>query len=214
VGRRTRVFAVIAVLCALGYIAYIATYPRISLRYRLTLDVVVDGVTHTGSGVVEIVYNFEPHPLNIDDIQFYPGHLRGNAITVDLAPRGILLVVDAFPMVRDPETRQFLYREYTTLASLPLRANDFGRQNLVTEPQTIREIKRNRQLIQLPPSELPMLVWFPADAGPKSLNNITEADAGDLQSSIGSGARIHSRDLPSYGRPYNANPSGLAEMVS
>jgi len=40
--------------CAALYVAYLIIFPTVYLRYRLTLDVDVDRVTHTGSGVVEI----------------------------------------------------------------------------------------------------------------------------------------------------------------
>jgi hypothetical protein len=45
---------VCAAICAALYVAYLAVFPTDYLRYRLTLDVDVDGVTRSGSGVVEI----------------------------------------------------------------------------------------------------------------------------------------------------------------
>jgi hypothetical protein len=86
-----------AVVCAVivlgGYAVCSAIYPTLYLRYRLTVDVDVDGVTHTGSGVVEISYVTRPQLSEIDGM-YDPGHLHGYAITVDLGERGLLFVVD------------------------------------------------------------------------------------------------------------------------
>lgn len=47
---------VCAPICAALYVAHLVVFPTDYLRYRLTLDVDVDGVTRSGSGVVEIAY--------------------------------------------------------------------------------------------------------------------------------------------------------------
>jgi hypothetical protein len=181
--RGAKILAIVAALVLVSCAAYSLIYPTISLRYRLTLDVDVDGVTHTGSGVVEVDYKFEPHPFNIDNFAFYPGHLHGNAITVDLGDRGLLFVVNANPFLYDPDTKQARTRRYTTLSSLPLRAHDFDmRPELVTDPQTIREVKLNREPIDFPPKELPMLVRFRFLGDPPSIEQV---DPLDLASTIG-----------------------------
>jgi hypothetical protein len=186
--RGVKILAIVAALVLAGYVVYSLIYPTISLRYRLTLDVDVDGVTHTGSGVVEVVYKFEPHPFNIDDFQFYPGHLHGNAITVDLGDRGLLFVVDINATLYDALTKLPLAPEYTTLCSLPLRANDFGRRpKLVTDPKTIREVKLNRAPIDFPPKELPMLVRFRFLGDPPSIEQVNPLD---LASTFGPGVRL------------------------
>jgi hypothetical protein len=188
--RRYKALVAVAGLILLSFLAYSEVYPAISLRYRLTLEVDVGGVRHTGSGVVEIVYKFEPHLLNIDNFDFYPGHFYGSAITVDLGDDGLLLVVDARSEVRNFATRELLTPRYTTLASLPLRANDFGRRALVTEPQSIRAIKRNRKPINLPLTALPMLVRFRSHTDASALDHLDLVDPYDLPSSFGAGARI------------------------
>jgi hypothetical protein len=74
-------------------------FPSVTLRYRLTVDVDVDGVTHSGSGAVEFTY--QPLP---DSFQFFGGgahfigEMRGYAITVDLAQYGPLFVVNYRPL--------------------------------------------------------------------------------------------------------------------
>jgi hypothetical protein len=59
-----KAMAKMLVICSLilvsGYVAYRSIFPTASIRYRLTLDVDVDGATHTGSGVVDISYSFAP----------------------------------------------------------------------------------------------------------------------------------------------------------
>ncbi|MDR3570975.1 MAG: hypothetical protein P4L81_02120 [Candidatus Pacebacteria bacterium] len=189
--RSVKILAIVAALVLAGYVAYSLIYPTISLRYRLTLDVDVDGVTHTGSGVVEVVYKFEPHPFNIDDFQFYPGHLHGNAITVDLGDRGLLFVVDTGSFLYDPGARQPFAPRYTNLRALPLRANDFDdgdpRPELVVDPKTIMAVKLNRQPIDFPPKELPMLVRFRFLGDPPSVEQVNPLD---LASTFGPGVRL------------------------
>lgn len=58
-------FLVVCAAIAGGlHLAYFAIFPTAYLRYRLTLDVDVDGVTRTGSGVVEITYQGMPDWLS------------------------------------------------------------------------------------------------------------------------------------------------------
>jgi hypothetical protein len=55
--KRPPKFLVVCAAIAVGlYAAYLVIFPTVYLRYRLTLDVDVDGVARTGSGVVEIAY--------------------------------------------------------------------------------------------------------------------------------------------------------------
>ena len=94
----------ILVVCLLiiggGYV--VSFYPTIEIRCRLLLDVDIDGVQRVGSGVIEIEYDtaaaFE-RSIVTGGAQGLVGFMRGNAITVDLAERGLLLVVNTEPCV-------------------------------------------------------------------------------------------------------------------
>jgi len=110
----TKFIVVCAAIAASLYVAYLVILPTVYVRYRLTLDVDVDGVTRTGSGVVEIAYQ----PLS-DSFTGLPGNhfggeMRGYAITVDLGERGLLFVVDSRPFLVNPKT---------DLVALPQAAN-------------------------------------------------------------------------------------------
>jgi hypothetical protein len=104
--KRPSKFLVVCAAIVVGlYAAYHVILPTAYLRYRLTLDVDVDGVTRTGSGVVEIAYQPLPDWLvNIGGGSHFGGEMRGYAITVDLGERGLLFVVDAYPFLVDPKT--------------------------------------------------------------------------------------------------------------
>jgi hypothetical protein len=114
-------FLVICAAIAGGlYLAYLVVLPTVYLRYRLTLDVDVDGVTRTGSGIVEIAYQPAPEWLvNIGGGSHFGGEMRGYAITVDLGERGLLFVVDAYPFLADPKTHLIALPRAASLSMLP-----------------------------------------------------------------------------------------------
>jgi hypothetical protein len=63
--KRPPKFLVVCAAIVVGlYVAYLVFFPTVYLRYRLTLDVDVDGVTRTGSGVVETAYPGMPDWLS------------------------------------------------------------------------------------------------------------------------------------------------------
>jgi hypothetical protein len=95
-----RTFAIFAAICALiivgGYVAWSVMYPTIVIRYRLSLDVEVDGEKKTSSGVVEVAYNILPNSLSFagSSGDVFSGRMRGAAITVDLGSHGIAFVAN------------------------------------------------------------------------------------------------------------------------
>ncbi len=80
----------IVALVALAPIAYSLAFPSVTVRYRLTLDAVVDGVPKTGSGVIEVTYGKQSrlagqHPLVIG--------VTGEAVALDLDSRGSIFAL-------------------------------------------------------------------------------------------------------------------------
>jgi hypothetical protein len=124
--RFAKFLAVVAAIVVVLYTAYVLILPIAYLRYRLTLDVDVDGVRRTGSGVVEIF--FQPPPDSLRPLyggSAFVGQMQGYAITVDLSDRGLLFVVDAWPMLTNPDAERglsktwSLYPEAAKLTMLP-----------------------------------------------------------------------------------------------
>ena len=62
--RPPKLLVVCAAITVGLYAAYLALFPTVYLRYRLTLDVEVDRIIRTGSGVLEIAYQGMPDWLS------------------------------------------------------------------------------------------------------------------------------------------------------
>jgi hypothetical protein len=121
--KRPPKFLAVCVTIAVGlYVAYTVILPTVYLRYRLTLDVDVDGVMRRGSGVVEIAYQPLPDWLvHISQGAYFVGEMRGYAITVNLGERGLLFVVDSRPLLLvDPKTDLIALPERRVSMRFPL----------------------------------------------------------------------------------------------
>lgn len=80
----------IVALVALALVVYSLAFPSVTVRYRLTLDAMVDGVPKTGSGVIEVTYSKQSalagqHPIVIG--------VRGEAVALDLDSRGTIFAL-------------------------------------------------------------------------------------------------------------------------
>ena len=81
-----RTFGII-MLCILAVISggvawYMLAYPTYTYRYRMTVNVMVGGVVHTGSSVIEVRLSRQPRIL--PDVLLVVPHVAGNAVFVDL----------------------------------------------------------------------------------------------------------------------------------
>ena len=79
--------AVAAVIAVIGYQLFT---PIATLRYRLTLEAEVDGKPVMGSGVVEVTYAKAAGILSPGE---YGARFRGEAVVLDLGPRGLLFAL-------------------------------------------------------------------------------------------------------------------------
>jgi hypothetical protein len=181
--------AVCAVIVVGVYVGYLLIFPSVTLRYRLTVDVDVDGVTHTGSGVVEIFYQPLPDSLRgISGSARFGGRLRGYAITVDLGERGLLFVVDSSPFLRNSQSGLISLPEGAPLTMLPFAVHGLPLSGIPSEMLRIAaELKTETRVIDVPPNKLPMIVRF------TDLNNrhsIEELDPRDFAAAYGQGVRL------------------------
>lgn len=144
------------------YAAYLVILPTVYLRYRLTLDVDVDGVTRTGSGVVEIAYQPVPEWLvNIGQGAHFGGEMRGYAVTVDLGKRGLLFVVNAYPFLADPKTHLIALPRAASLSMLPFAAYGLsGSYDPTSGLAAVRDLQKKQGSVDIPPDKLPMVVRF------------------------------------------------------
>jgi hypothetical protein len=177
--------AIVGGLC----LAYLMFFPTDYLRYRLTLDVDVNGVMRTGSGVVEIAYQGMPDWLSeIGQGAHFGGVMRGCAITVDLGEHGLLFVVDSRPFLENPTTHLLALPKLASLNMLPFIAYDLSQSY---DPSSglaaVRELQTKEGSVEVPPDKLPMLLRFRnLDDG----DTIEELDPRDLTAAYGPGVRL------------------------
>src|SRR5262245_61484699 len=82
------VLAVLALLAGAAVVGYRYKYPNYVYRYRLTLNIEVDGKIHSGSSVIEVKWRSGPV---IGDGGPFGGSVKGQAVAVDLGDRGVVV---------------------------------------------------------------------------------------------------------------------------
>ncbi len=198
-------FLLVCALIAIGgYAIYALIFPTERLRYRLTLDVDVDGVTHTGSGVVEIAY--QPLPDMFDSLPggHFRGEMRGYAVTVDLGERGVLFALDGVPMLASPETNRPLFPEAAYFGSLPFVAYRVVEQGPPSHTmQQVRQLRKKTGAVDVPLDMLPMLLRFRDINDPQSNE---EVDPRDLAAAFGPGVRLLDAKLEFTDDPVSSMP--------
>jgi hypothetical protein len=196
--RGAKLLVVCAAIVGGLYVAYVVAFPTAYLRYRLTLNVDVDGVTQTGSGVVEFPYSFAPDAFaSLPGSTFY-GDMRGSAITVDLGARGLLFVVNEYPALADPAADKTLFPNAANLSQLPLGAFN------ISGASEIRNLQNSKKSIDIPPQRLPMIVRF---RNMNNCNSIEEVNPVDLASTLGPGAAIKRATLTITDDPISSTPT-------
>lgn len=196
--RGAKLLVVCAAIVGGLYVAYLVAFPTAYLRYRLTLNVDVDGVTQTGSGVVEIPYSFAPDVFaSLPGSQFY-GDMRGYAITVDLGARGLLFVVNSLPSLADPATGKTLFPNAADLSQLPLVAFK------ISAASEIRNLQDSNKSIDIPSQRLPMIVRF---GNINNCSSIEEVNPVDLAATLGPGVSIKRVTLTITDDPISSTPT-------
>lgn len=179
------------ILCLVvgGYIAWQIFYPTIDIRYRLTLDVDVNGVRHTGSGVVEIEYNTSATLLRrvvTGAAQGLVGFMHGDAITVDLGDRGLLFVVNNAPCFNSGTPRIFV--KARNLSNLPLALHESGASRpSQSETAFLRGVQHQTDIVGVLPEQLPMLIRF---RDIQDRGSAQAVDPRDLARAFGSGVKL------------------------
>lgn len=189
-----RLAIVAGIIVVAIYLADLALVSSVTLRYRLTVAVDVNGLTHTGSGVVGVTYktiakSLYPYVFMPFQGQFR-GAVRGNAITVDLGKPGLLFVVNFRPFLADKQG-YIILKHGSALDLLP-----FVAYGLPTDHPPWDEVRYAAQIarakprpIAIAPETLPMLVRFTDIA---DRNTIEEVDPRDFSASFGPGVHLKS----------------------
>jgi hypothetical protein len=88
--KRGCLITLVALLFGAGalVVGYNYWYPNYTYRYRLTVNIEVDGKLHSGSSVIEVTWHGGP---KIGEGGAYWPRMRGQAALVDLADRGLVV---------------------------------------------------------------------------------------------------------------------------
>ncbi len=138
-----------------------------TIKYRLTLQVEVDGVVHEGSGVIKTEWTHYPKWLQGMTIPWRVD-VHGEAVVVDLGSRGLLFALLTGPAAYDhghplwvnPTDPQAVLRYF----------NYTGRDGLTQE--SLDGLARRRDVIDVPFSGLPELVRFDDIRNPGSMEQV------------------------------------------
>jgi hypothetical protein len=161
-------------------------FPTWTIRYRLTLDVAVGDEIKTGSGVIETVWHDQWIPFPLAPIGRPWGvDVRGEAVVVDLGSRGVL-----FALLAADETRLPSRSDLKGSASPPSFLLDAfygptGQGNATR--QMLSELKSRRDIVEVPPGLLPLLVRFSDISDPTSIERV---NPGDLAKSFGPNVKL------------------------
>ena len=173
-----KAFAVIAVLGALAYVGYTWIFTSGTLRYRLTIEVMIDGEVRSGSSVIEVTYTIQPTGLS--PTRVVP-EVRGEAVVVDLGAPGLLVVL----LWGGPPG---LAQGHSGNAStMPVK--EFGLAGSIgaLSEATVRHLSSLDARADLSPEHLPMFVWF---RDPRNPASATQVDAAHLAAAFGPGAHF------------------------
>jgi hypothetical protein len=138
---------------------YKLAYPDYVHRYRLTLAIEADGKVHTGSGVIEVIYQGQPY---IPGAGSYIPHVRGQAAFIDLGKHGVIVAA------LHPGTIQNGSAGASGLAMIA-----YGVGGGYEAYRTIGYQKGRREL---KPDNMPLLIWFPDVNNPKSARVIKQEE--------------------------------------
>jgi hypothetical protein len=118
-------------------------YPTYLHRYRLTIEIEIDGTVHTGSSVIEVRWIAQP---KIGDSPPYISSVRGQGTFVDLGSRGALVAA------LHPDD---VFQHLPAADILAMKA--FGLTGGLESYKLITQRTGRRDLA---PNNRPLLIWF------------------------------------------------------
>lgn len=165
--------ASLAVIALALYGGSLWAFPSVTVRYRLTLVVDVDGRPHTGSGVVEVTRQDTTRVFGA--IGGVGAIIKGEAIGVDLGERGTLFVIMHGRDLGVAEDRTF--PSYILFYAFADQLEKGGRGL-----DQLRVLKARHPRTEISTSLIPMLVRFRDIANPATIEVV---DASNLAASFG-----------------------------
>jgi hypothetical protein len=140
------------------YAIYTAVFSG-TVRYKLMIEVALDGVPKSGSGVIEVTYSKNNDPISSAEFSV---DVRGEAVIVDLGSRGRLfaLLKEGTDSRSGPE--YILFRAFSFPGgAMPSPVN-----------RGLSQLKQLSGKVDLPLTSLPLLVRFRDIDDPKSVEEV------------------------------------------
>jgi hypothetical protein len=150
-------------------VGYNYLYPNYTYRYRLTVNIEVDGKLHSGSSVIEVTWRGGP---KIGEGGAYWPTVRGQAVLVDLSDRGLVV---ATLIAEDNRKAGFGVQWIVPRAFGDENGGDYKR---VTELRGKRELSFDN---------LPRFLWFPNPQDPNTAETLL---VGNIPSVFGPSAHF------------------------
>jgi hypothetical protein len=158
-----------------------------TINYRLTLEVEVNGVLHTGSSVIQTNWEwFSPWQRALAQ-RAYNVTAHGEAVVVDLGERGVLFALLTGPFYGDRWSGSYLTDPQQVLMRQILKHNLANQVDGVIPLEELAALSQRRDIIAVPPLDLPMLVHFHDVSDPLSVEQV---DPNNLAASFGPGVKL------------------------
>jgi hypothetical protein len=155
--------------------------PHYTHHYRLTLEVEADGLVHTGSGVIEVVWRYRGTWGTPNLYDAWYDTVRGQAVAVDLGRRGLLLarLEDEGYFGGAPIEKVGQIVVGGAIAGTPPPADV---ENHIEDWLLDRAARRalgqlEGRRLAIPPNVMPSLVWLPDARDPRSAVPVPNADS-------------------------------------
>jgi hypothetical protein len=160
------------------YALYALAFPSATVRYRLTLEAQVDGKPVVGSGVIEVTR--EDTSAVFGAMGGVGAIITGEAVTLDLAPRGKL-----FALLRGHNPAVAEDQAFPAYAFLHAFGDQLDRK--LSPIEQMRGLQKQGPKTELPSRLLPMLVRFRDINDPKTVEQV---DPQNLAASFGPGVSL------------------------
>ncbi len=172
----------LGIIFAIG-VCILYCLPKV-IKYRLTLEVEMNGTVQTGSGVIEERWYNQIYFKDLANGIPWVVHTRGEAVTVDLGSRGSLFALLTGPERKSRGSSQ-TYFSPDPQQVLLTQLSPVG-QGRIT-PDILEQLSRRRDIVKIPVEGLPMLVRFRDISDPTS---VEEVNPDDLAASFGPGIKL------------------------
>lgn len=151
----------------------------ITYRYRLTVEVLADGVIHSGSSVLEVSHS-RLFNMNGGGYTEGAGIAKGEAVAVDLGARGVVFTILSY---RNRALDPSYFAEYVFGAR---NSDGSVRNNTLAELRAVN-FSGSKGARELPPAYWPEMVRFRNLADPASVERVNPQN---LAASFGQGVKV------------------------